>query len=134
MAVATTRHVPPDRRIPDTLARDPQNPGPPVSGRLSVGCAIEMGRQLARYRPAWYEEPVTPDSLDLLKEAGDMDVRVRDMVEKPDPSVAPSRLAVIGRYVLPPAALVRSVPASTDGLSGPSFSRPGQTRAGRRLA
>jgi UTP--glucose-1-phosphate uridylyltransferase len=30
-------------------------------------------------------------------------LRVRDMVEKPDPSVAPSRLAVIGRYVLPPA-------------------------------
>jgi UTP--glucose-1-phosphate uridylyltransferase len=29
-------------------------------------------------------------------------LRVRDMVEKPDPSVAPSRLAVIGRYVLPP--------------------------------
>lgn len=30
-------------------------------------------------------------------------LRVRDMVEKPDPSVAPSRMAVIGRYVLPPA-------------------------------
>jgi UTP--glucose-1-phosphate uridylyltransferase len=29
-------------------------------------------------------------------------LRVRDMVEKPDPSVAPSRMAVIGRYVLPP--------------------------------
>src|SRR5947208_3955719 len=29
-----------------------------VHGRLSAGCAIEMGRRLARYRPAWYEEPV----------------------------------------------------------------------------
>ena len=29
-------------------------------------------------------------------------LKVRDMVEKPDPSEAPSRLAVIGRYVLPP--------------------------------
>ena len=37
-------------------------------GRFSVGCAIEMGCRLGRYRPAWYEEPVTPDSLDLLKE------------------------------------------------------------------
>jgi galactonate dehydratase len=37
-------------------------------GRLSTGCAIEMGRRLAPYRPAWYEEPVTPNSLDLLKE------------------------------------------------------------------
>ena len=37
-----------------------------VHGRLSVGCAIEMGRQLISYRPAWYEEPVTPHSLDQL--------------------------------------------------------------------
>jgi len=39
-----------------------------VHGRLSVGCAIEMGRRLEKYRPAWYEEPVTPNSLELLKE------------------------------------------------------------------
>ena len=39
-----------------------------VHGRLSVGCAIEMGRRLAQYRPAWYEEPVTPHSLELLVE------------------------------------------------------------------
>lgn len=39
-----------------------------VHGRLSAGCAIEMGRRLAAYRPAWYEEPVTPHSLDLLVE------------------------------------------------------------------
>lgn len=37
-------------------------------GRLSVGCAIEMGRRLLPYRPAWIEEPVTPHSLDLLAE------------------------------------------------------------------
>ncbi len=39
-----------------------------VHGRLSVGCAIEIGRRLVQYRPAWYEEPVTPHSLDLLAE------------------------------------------------------------------
>ena len=39
-----------------------------VRPRLSVECAIEMGRRLAPYRPAWYEEPVSPWSLDLLKE------------------------------------------------------------------
>lgn len=39
-----------------------------VHGRLSVNCAIEMGRRLIPYRPAWYEEPVTPHSLDLLHE------------------------------------------------------------------
>jgi UTP--glucose-1-phosphate uridylyltransferase len=30
-------------------------------------------------------------------------VRIRDMVEKPAPGTAPSRLAIVGRYVLPPA-------------------------------
>jgi len=35
-------------------------------GRLSVGCAVALGRRLAPYRPAWYEEPVTPWSLDQL--------------------------------------------------------------------
>jgi galactonate dehydratase len=39
-----------------------------VHGRLSVENAIAMGRRLARYQPAWYEEPVTPNSLDFLKE------------------------------------------------------------------
>ncbi|MEK6258338.1 MAG: mandelate racemase/muconate lactonizing enzyme family protein [Planctomycetota bacterium] len=39
-----------------------------VHGRLSVECAIEMGRRLVPYRPAWFEEPVTPWSIDLLKE------------------------------------------------------------------
>jgi galactonate dehydratase len=39
-----------------------------VHGRLSVGCAIEMGRRLIPYCLAWYEEPVTPHSLDQLLE------------------------------------------------------------------
>ncbi len=39
-----------------------------VHGRLSAGSAIEMGRRLEKYLPAWYEEPVTPNSLDLLLE------------------------------------------------------------------
>jgi galactonate dehydratase len=39
-----------------------------VHGRLSAGSAIEMGNRLARYRPAWYEEPVSPYRLELLRE------------------------------------------------------------------
>ena len=39
-----------------------------VHGRLSVAAATEMGQRLAKYRPAWFEEPVTPDSIDLLAE------------------------------------------------------------------
>jgi UTP--glucose-1-phosphate uridylyltransferase len=30
-------------------------------------------------------------------------LRIRDMIEKPRPGTAPSRLAIVGRYVLPPA-------------------------------
>ncbi|HKB05381.1 MAG TPA: mandelate racemase/muconate lactonizing enzyme family protein [Gemmataceae bacterium] len=37
-----------------------------VHGRLSVECAIEMGRRLIPYRPTWYEEPVAPLDLDGL--------------------------------------------------------------------
>jgi galactonate dehydratase len=39
-----------------------------VHGRLSAVCAIETGRRLAQYRPAWYEEPVAPLDLDGLKQ------------------------------------------------------------------
>lgn len=39
-----------------------------VHGRLSAGCAIEMGHRLAPFGPTWYEEPVTPHSLDLMRE------------------------------------------------------------------
>jgi len=37
-------------------------------GRLSAGSAIETMRRLERFHPAWYEEPVAPESLDLLAE------------------------------------------------------------------
>jgi galactonate dehydratase len=39
-----------------------------VHGRLSAGAAIEMGRRLIPYHPAWYEEPVTPYNLELMRE------------------------------------------------------------------
>ncbi len=39
-----------------------------VHGRLNVPTAIAMGRRLEKYRPRWVEEPVTPNSLDQLKQ------------------------------------------------------------------
>lgn len=39
-----------------------------VHGRLGVDDAIRMGRRLERYHIGFYEEPVTPNSLDLLHE------------------------------------------------------------------
>jgi len=40
-------------------------------GRLAVDCAIEFGRRIARYRPRFFEEPVTPNSLELLRQVKD---------------------------------------------------------------
>jgi galactonate dehydratase len=37
-------------------------------GRLSVGAAVEMIGKLQRYNPTWSEEPVSPESIDLLYE------------------------------------------------------------------
>jgi galactonate dehydratase len=39
-----------------------------VHGRLSGPSAIAMGQRLEKYRPGFYEEPVSPYDLDLLKE------------------------------------------------------------------
>lgn len=40
-------------------------------GRLSVGMALKMIDLLEPYSPAWSEEPVTPNSIDLLAEVKD---------------------------------------------------------------
>ena len=37
-------------------------------GRLSVGAAVDMIQRLDRYHPTWSEEPVSPESIDLLVE------------------------------------------------------------------
>lgn len=37
-------------------------------GRLSAGCALEMMRKLEPFHPLWCEEPVIPESIDLLLE------------------------------------------------------------------
>jgi galactonate dehydratase len=42
-----------------------------VHGRLAPACAIEMGRRLSVYRPAWFEEPVAPLDLDGLRSVKD---------------------------------------------------------------
>jgi galactonate dehydratase len=37
-------------------------------GRLSAGCAVRMMRRLESFKPAWVEEPVAPECLELLAE------------------------------------------------------------------
>ncbi|OGO34317.1 MAG: hypothetical protein A2W35_19375 [Chloroflexi bacterium RBG_16_57_11] len=36
-------------------------------GRLSAGCAVQAIHRLSRFQPTWCEEPVAPESLDLLQ-------------------------------------------------------------------
>jgi galactonate dehydratase len=37
-------------------------------GRLSAWCAVRMIRRLEKYNPAWCEEPVAPEQVELLAE------------------------------------------------------------------
>jgi galactonate dehydratase len=42
-----------------------------MHGRFNPVTAIELGRELARFQPAWYEEPVPPENLKALKKVSD---------------------------------------------------------------
>ena len=42
-----------------------------MHGRFNPATAIEMTRDLARFKPAWVEEPVPPENLAALKKASD---------------------------------------------------------------
>jgi len=58
----------------DTVAAVRDAVGPDVGlmiefhGRLSAGCAVDTIRRQERFAPAWCEEPVAPESIDLLAE------------------------------------------------------------------
>lgn len=62
--------------------------------------------------------------------------RVREMVEKPDPSVAPSNLAIIGRYILTPDIfdILRATPAGRGGEIQITDALMTQARQGNVLA
>jgi galactonate dehydratase len=61
-------------RALDTVAAVREAVGPDVAlmiefhGRLAAGCAADMVRKLERFAPAWCEEPVAPESVELLAE------------------------------------------------------------------
>jgi galactonate dehydratase len=58
-------------------------------GRLSAGAALRMIRRTAEFHPAWCEEPVAPESVDLLAE-------VRR--ESPSPIAAGERLYTLADF------------------------------------
>jgi UTP--glucose-1-phosphate uridylyltransferase len=74
--------------------------------RPGIGQLIDVYRQTGAGAIAVVEvEPGREHMYGIV--AGEVDgagrVRIREMVEKPKPGTAPSRLAIIGRYVLPPS-------------------------------
>ena len=107
--------------LPDDIVRNEQ-------GLLSQ--LIDAGRDLnggmvAAERVSW--EDVGKYGVIDSVEIYDKHYKVRDLVEKPIPSNAPSNLAVVGRYILPPEIfghLERTNPGAngeiqlTDGLVG----------------
>jgi galactonate dehydratase len=58
----------------ETVAAVREAVGPKVGlmiefhGRLAAGCAVDTIRRLERFAPAWCEEPVAPESVELLAE------------------------------------------------------------------
>jgi UTP--glucose-1-phosphate uridylyltransferase len=78
--------------LPDDLIRAPR------------GCLAQMGEQFDRQGASLLAVEDVPrektGSYGIVDT--DADLRVRKIVEKPDPAVAPSTLAVVGRYLLTP--------------------------------
>ena len=69
-----------------------------VDAYKETGGAMVAAMEVPRPKTASY------GVLDICDESGQL-VRVKGMVEKPDPKDAPSNLAVIGRYILTPSVL-----------------------------
>src|SRR5215813_875537 len=42
-----------------------------MHGRFNPVTAVEIGRELARFKPSWFEEPIPPDNIAALKKASD---------------------------------------------------------------
>lgn len=69
-----------------------------VDAYQETGGAMVAAMEVPRHKTSSY------GVLDICEENGQL-VRVKGMVEKPDPKDAPSNLAVIGRYILTPSVL-----------------------------
>ena len=100
-AVLCARHVIGDEAfavlLGDDLIDNPEKPG--------IGQLTEVYAATGAGAIAVMEVPEGAEHLYGIV-AGDQNadgtIRIREMVEKPAPGTAPSRLAIIGRYVLPP--------------------------------
>ncbi len=91
-----------------------------LSDRACLAQMIEAWQRVGGNLAAVEEVPAAETArygiLDVEQENGPL-ARARGLVEKPKPEVAPSRLAIIGRYILEPAVL-RQLDAGKRGAGG----------------
>lgn len=87
---------------------DPRDPllDPMLEVQKTYGGAVVALMEVPRSQISMYgsvaTEALDPAAQVTLGQSVSGVVRITDLVEKPDPSDAPSNLAIIGRYVLPP--------------------------------
>jgi len=81
-----------------------------------VEAYVETGGNMVAAMEVPQEKTSAYGVLDVAEDMGNM-VSVKGMVEKPDPSEAPSNLAVIGRYILTPSVL-RTIGRTRKGAGG----------------
>jgi UTP--glucose-1-phosphate uridylyltransferase len=87
--------------LPDDLL-----PGPPHALRDLVAAYLRRDRAAVLVQPIRADE-TTSYGVPAIRASEGGDCLIDDLVEKPEPSRAPSALGVVGRYVLPPRILER---------------------------
>ncbi|PTR11610.1 UTP--glucose-1-phosphate uridylyltransferase [Cereibacter azotoformans] len=94
----------------DVIAGDPPCLQQMIEAHAETGGSMVAATEVPRAATSSY------GILDIAGEMGDL-VRLRGVVEKPKPEVAPSTLAVIGRYILTPRVMAH-LDRQTPGAGG----------------
>ncbi len=138
-AVLCARHVVGDEPfavlLGDDLVDDDERPG--IGQLCDAHAATGAGAIAVMEVAAGQEHLYGIVAGDWVGDGGSRRMRIRDMIEKPKAGTAPSRFAIIGRYVLPPSVwaileatppghggeiqltdALRQLAASSDGLYG----------------
>jgi UTP--glucose-1-phosphate uridylyltransferase len=118
----------------DSIIEPPTAPGPGIIRRL-VDAYSEFGASAALGVVPVADEAVSSYGIVCGTEIENGIVDVTDVIEKPDPSEVPSRLAVAARYVLGPSVFValRDTPPDADGEIQLADGLRAVLRAGERI-
>jgi UTP--glucose-1-phosphate uridylyltransferase len=100
-AVLCAKHVVGNDPFAVILADDLIDGNPSTLGQM-VDCFEQTGSSILGVEPVAPSETASYGIVDADESNGPL-VKIRGIVEKPDPADAPSNLAVVGRYILKPA-------------------------------